>query len=111
MHTQLRRTFSAVAVAAFGTLAAWSANAADAPKSIRIGYAVSLSGVNAQGAATTTLPGYDLWVKDVNDAGGISLSRAQREEFSSVVHRSGDSLPGLIRQLQVKSTELAASGS
>src|ERR1700728_3855017 len=73
MHTQLRRTFSAAAVAAFGTLAAWSANAADAPKSIRIGYAVSLLGVNAQGAVTTTLPGYDLWVKDVNDAGGIMV--------------------------------------
>jgi len=44
-------------------------------------------------------------------AGGISLSRAQREEFSSVAHRSGDSLSSLIRQLQMKSTELAASGS
>lgn len=43
-------------------------------------------------------------------AGGMSLSRAQREEFSSVVHRNGDSVPNLIRQLQLKSTELAASG-
>ena len=44
-------------------------------------------------------------------AGGISLSQAQREEFSSVVQRSGASLPSLIRLLQMKSTELAASGS
>ncbi|HLZ67760.1 MAG TPA: ABC transporter substrate-binding protein [Aliidongia sp.] len=43
-------------------------------------------------------------------AGGISLSRAQREEFSSVVHRNGDSISNLTRQLQMKSTELAASG-
>ena len=43
-------------------------------------------------------------------AGGISLSRAQREEFSSVVRRNGDSVSNLIRQLQMKSTELAASG-
>ena len=43
-------------------------------------------------------------------AGGMSLSRAQREEFSSVVHRSGDSVSNLIRQLQMKATELAASG-
>jgi ABC-type transporter MlaC component len=42
-------------------------------------------------------------------AGGMSLSRAQREEFSSVVHRNGDSIPNLIRQLQAKSSELAAS--
>ena len=48
-----------------------SALAADPPKSIRIGYAISLSGVNAQGAAITTLPGYKLWVDDVNKRGGI----------------------------------------
>ena len=52
---------------------AWSALAADPPKSIRIGYAVSLSGVNAQGAAVTTLPAYKLWVDDVNKKGGLML--------------------------------------
>src|ERR1700677_5261866 len=73
MHTKLRQIISAAALAAFGTMAAWTASAAEAPKSIRIGYAVSLSGVNAQGAAVTTLPGYDLWGKDVNDQGGIMV--------------------------------------
>jgi branched-chain amino acid transport system substrate-binding protein len=73
MKASLRLMVSAAALAAFGTLAAWPAHTADPPKSIRIGYAISLSGVNAQGAATTTLPGYDLWVKDVNDAGGIMV--------------------------------------
>ena len=47
--------------------------AADAPKSIKIGYAISLSGVNAQGAGVTTLPGYQLWVHDVNAKGGIMV--------------------------------------
>jgi ABC-type transporter MlaC component len=42
-------------------------------------------------------------------AGGMSLSRAQREEFSSVIHRSGDSVSNLIQQLQTKSTEMAAA--
>lgn len=64
---------SLAALAAAGVLAASSASAADAPKTIRIGYALSLSGINAQGAATTTLPGYQLWVKDVNDKGGIMV--------------------------------------
>lgn len=73
MHTQLLRTVSVAVLAALATVAAWSAGAAEAPKSIRIGYAISLSGVNAQGAAVTTLPGYDLWVKDVNDKGGIMV--------------------------------------
>jgi branched-chain amino acid transport system substrate-binding protein len=56
-----------------GTFTAWSALAADPPKSIRIGYAVSLSGVNAQGAAVTTLPAYKLWVDDVNKKGGLMI--------------------------------------
>src|SRR6266545_5561986 len=55
------------------TLTASSALAADPPKSIRIGYAVSLSGVNAQGAAVTTLPAYKLWVDDVNKKGGLMI--------------------------------------
>jgi branched-chain amino acid transport system substrate-binding protein len=59
---------AALLVAASATLAV---NAADAPKSIRIGYAISLSGVNAQGVAVTTLPSYKLWVHDVNERGGI----------------------------------------
>jgi branched-chain amino acid transport system substrate-binding protein len=73
MRNKSRQPVAIAALAALGVLAASSANAADAPKSIRIGYAASLSGVNAQGAAVTTLPGYDLWVKDVNDAGGIMV--------------------------------------
>jgi phospholipid transport system substrate-binding protein len=43
-------------------------------------------------------------------AGGASLSQAQRAEFSSVVQRNGDSVPDLIRQLQMKSIELATWG-
>ena len=63
--------FAAAGLAA--TLAASSALAADPPKSVRIGYAVSLSGVNAQGAAVTTLPAYKLWVDDVNKKGGLMI--------------------------------------
>jgi phospholipid transport system substrate-binding protein len=43
-------------------------------------------------------------------AGGMSLSRAQRDEFASVVHRNGDNLSNLIQQLQMRSTELATAG-
>jgi branched-chain amino acid transport system substrate-binding protein len=65
-----RLAFVAAAIS-LGT--AWAAFAAEAPKSIRIGYAVSLSGVNAQGAAVTTLPAYKLWVDDVNKKGGLMV--------------------------------------
>ena len=47
--------------------------AADAQDKIRIGYAISKTGPYAGGASITTLPNYQLWVKDVNAAGGIKL--------------------------------------
>jgi len=42
-------------------------------------------------------------------AGGVSLARAQREDFSSAVGRNSGSLSSLIRQLQMKSTAMAAA--
>src|SRR6202161_2749193 len=90
MHTRLRQLLLTTALAAFAIVMAESASAAEAPKSIRIGYAISLSGVNAQGAATTTLPGYDLWVKDVNDAGGIMVKEFGKKIPVEVVAKYDD---------------------
>ena len=47
--------------------------AAQTPASVKIGYAISRTGPNAGGAAVTTIPNYDLWVKEVNAAGGLKL--------------------------------------
>lgn len=44
-----------------------------ARQSIKIGYAVSLSGANAAGVMNTILPNYRLWAREVNEAGGIML--------------------------------------
>ena len=41
------------------------------PESIVIGNPISLSGPNSQGANLSQIPTYDLWVEDVNAAGGI----------------------------------------
>jgi ABC-type branched-chain amino acid transport systems, periplasmic component len=71
MKWQLGRLASAAAIGIVAT--ASLALAADPPKSIKIGYVVSLSGVNAQGAAVTTLPAYKLWVDDVNKKGGLMI--------------------------------------
>jgi branched-chain amino acid transport system substrate-binding protein len=46
---------------------------AQAQTSVKIGYAISRTGPNAGGAAVTTIPNYDLWVKEVNAAGGLKL--------------------------------------
>jgi branched-chain amino acid transport system substrate-binding protein len=63
----------AIVAAIAGMLASGIAAHGQTPKSIRIGYAISLSGPNAQGAGITVLPNYRLWVKEVNAAGGIML--------------------------------------
>lgn len=60
----------AVALGMVGLLS--PALAADKEK-VTIGYVVSKTGVNAAGAGTTTIPNYQLWVHDVNEAGGLMM--------------------------------------
>jgi branched-chain amino acid transport system substrate-binding protein len=59
-----------VAAAAMLLVAGAPARAQD---SIKIGWAISKTGPFAAGAGVTTLPNYQVWVKDVNDAGGINV--------------------------------------
>jgi branched-chain amino acid transport system substrate-binding protein len=49
------------------------ASTALAQDTIKIGWAISKTGPFGPGAAITTLPNYQVWVKDVNDAGGINV--------------------------------------
>lgn len=49
---------------------------AAAQDKIKIGYAVSKTGPNAPGAGITTIPNYQLWIHDINEAGGIKLGDA-----------------------------------
>jgi branched-chain amino acid transport system substrate-binding protein len=88
MSIALSRSAALAAVVLLGS--AGAAGAAEAPQSIRIGYAISLSGVNAQGAATTTLPGYQLWLKDVNDRGGIMVKEFGKRIPVEVVAKYDD---------------------
>ncbi|WAJ28380.1 amino acid ABC transporter substrate-binding protein [Jeongeupella avenae] len=69
-----RRTFvGAAATAILACAAAVPPAIAQERSSVRIGYVVSQTGVNAAGATTTTIPNYELWVHDVNAAGGLRL--------------------------------------
>ncbi|MCW5745557.1 MAG: amino acid ABC transporter substrate-binding protein [Alphaproteobacteria bacterium] len=67
----------AVALLGGGLVAAGSAAAQDM-KSVKIGYAISKTGPNAGGANVTQIPNYQLWVKEVNDKGGLMLSSLKR---------------------------------
>ncbi|MBR0712834.1 amino acid ABC transporter substrate-binding protein [Bradyrhizobium liaoningense] len=68
-RTLLRIMSLVAAAAALGSFTF----AAEAQEKIRIGYAISKTGPYAGGASITTLPNYELWVKDVNAAGGIKV--------------------------------------
>lgn len=74
MNTRIpfaRRTL--LGAAALTLLAAPLAQAQEAPKSVRIGWAIAKTGPNAGGTATTVTPNYQMWVKEINDAGGLML--------------------------------------
>lgn len=59
---------SGLALAGALSLAAQAAMAQD---KVKIGYAISKTGPNAGGANITQIPNYQLWVKEVNDKGGL----------------------------------------
>lgn len=74
---------------------------ADAPESIRIGYSIQLSGWASQGARASTLPNYQLWVKDVNDAGGIYLSKYDKKVPVEVVeYDNGSKMENAVRDIE-----------
>jgi len=51
----------------------------DAPAEIVIGNPIALTGPNNAGASLSQIPSYDLWVEDVNAAGGIYVEEYDRQ--------------------------------
>src|SRR5580704_16163594 len=99
----MRSSPIAVAAAIAGILASGSAAHGQTSKSIRIGYAISLSGPNAPGAGITVLPNYRLWVKEVNAAGGLMLKSVGKRVPIEVIeyddHSNVDDAVGAVERL------------
>jgi branched-chain amino acid transport system substrate-binding protein len=90
MRTRLRLGLTSALLA--GALASGAA-AQEAPKSIKIGYAISLSGPQSAGAMLTTVPNYRLWVDEVNKAGGLMLKKYNKKvpiELTEIDDRSNN---------------------
>jgi branched-chain amino acid transport system substrate-binding protein len=51
----------------------------DAPAEVVIGNPIALTGPNNAGASLSQIPSYDLWVEDVNAAGGIYVEEYDRQ--------------------------------
>jgi branched-chain amino acid transport system substrate-binding protein len=87
-----RRLYAIAAVAAIaGFVAIGIAFHREAPRTVKIGYVVSLSGPNAPGVRSTVLPNYRLWIKEVNAAGGIMLSSIGKRVPVEVVEYDDES--------------------
>ncbi len=78
MNTTRRAALGGIASAAIIS----TAHAQTGP--IRIGYSISRTGPNAGGANVTTLPNYQLWVRTVNEAGGLRVPGGARRQIEVV---------------------------
>lgn len=73
----------------------------DERTSIRIGYAISMTGPNAIGAGIIQLSNYRMWVKEVNAEGGIMLkSLGRRLPIDVIEYDDRSSADGLLRAVE-----------
>ncbi len=79
-------------------LAAGAASADD--DSVSIGYAVARTGANATGAGITTIPNYELWVKTVNDAGGLTMPDGSKRMIEVTEYDNRSSNEDLVRAIE-----------
>ncbi|MGI6851329.1 amino acid ABC transporter substrate-binding protein [Mesorhizobium sp. 1B3] len=93
-----------VSVALATVLAAFPAPAQD-QTSVKIGFAISKTGPNAGGAGLTTLPNYQLWVKEVNDAGGLELPDGKRLPIEVIEYDDRSSAEEVVRAVERLATQ------
>jgi branched-chain amino acid transport system substrate-binding protein len=90
----MRRSLAlALSAALAAGLMAAGAGAQEAPKSVKVGYVISLSGPQSAGAMLTTVPNYRLWVDEVNKAGGLMLKKYNKRvpiEVTEIDDRSNN---------------------
>jgi len=92
--------FSAVALSGVGMTVE-----ASAQETVKIGYAVSKSGANAAGASMTTIPNYQLWVKEVNEAGGLTLPDGSKRMIEVVEYDDRSSAEDAVRAIERLATQ------
>ena len=94
-----RRGLMAATLAA-GALTIGAATAASAQDTVKIGYVVSKTGPNAAGAETTTIPNYELWVHDVNEAGGLKLPDGSQRMIEVVEYDDRSQTEEVVRGIE-----------
>lgn len=95
-----RRKLLATAGTAAVTLAAGLPVRAEDRKSVRIGYIVSKTGVNAPGAGTTTIPNYELWAADVKAAGGMTMPDGSKLPLEVIAYDDRSQTEDVVRGIE-----------
>ena len=72
---------------------------------VSVGYAVARTGPNATGAGITTIPNYELWVADVNSAGGLLMPDGSRRMIEVVEYDDRSSNEDLVRAIERLATQ------
>jgi len=95
-----RAALRTLAVGTTAAAALWSGAAFAQEDKITIGYAVARTGANATGAGITTIPNYELWVKTVNDAGGLTLPDGSQHMIEVIEYDNRSSNEDLVRAIE-----------
>lgn len=100
-----RHMLGALAAATALAGGTFSVALAEDKTSVKIGYALSLTGPNAGGTGITTHPNYQLWVKEVNAAGGLEMPDGKRLPIEVIEYDDRSSTEELVRAVQRLATE------
>lgn len=99
----LGRLSGAIGLAAMAVLFTTAAYAGE--DKITIGYAVSKSGPNAGGADMTVTPNYQLWVHEVNAAGGLRLPDGRQLPIEVIEYDDRSSAEEVVRAVERLATQ------
>tara|TARA_R110002051_G_scaffold222573_1_gene286114 strand:+ start:2464 stop:3696 length:1233 start_codon:yes stop_codon:yes gene_type:complete len=88
------------AVMLMAGVSAFAVSAQEERTSVKIGYAVSITGGNAGGAGITTIPNYRLWAHEVNEAGGLELPDGSRLPLEVIEYDDRSSAEEVVRAVE-----------
>ncbi|KUP92129.1 amino acid ABC transporter substrate-binding protein [Tritonibacter horizontis] len=92
---------AAAVLATAGAPQLWAQDAAP----VTIGYAISKSGPNAGGADMTVTPNYELWVEEVNAAGGLRMPDGSQRPIEVIAYDDRSSAEEVVRAVERLATQ------
>jgi len=93
------------ALAALAIAASVHGVAAQERDKVTIGYAISRSGPNAGGADMSVTPNYELWVEEVNAAGGLKLPDGKQLPIEVIAYDDRSSAEEVVRAVERLATQ------